>query len=55
MELKFPTQIRGLIDKSMEGKRPDQKVWDISLMFLEGRQWLVFDLRVDWRWPTHRA
>tara|TARA_Y100000004_G_scaffold162582_2_gene191441 strand:- start:3408 stop:5321 length:1914 start_codon:yes stop_codon:yes gene_type:complete len=47
MELKFPTQIRGLIDKSMEGKRPDQKVWDISLMFLEGRQWLDFDRRVD--------
>jgi hypothetical protein len=45
--LKFPASVRGLIDKSMEDKRADQRVWDISLMFLEGRQWLQYDRRVD--------
>ena len=47
MALKFPASIRGLIDKSLENKRADQRVWDISLMFLEGRQWLQFDKRMD--------
>ena len=47
MALKFPASIRGLIDKSLENKRSDQKVWDISLMFLEGRQWLQYDRRAE--------
>lgn len=47
MALKFPASVRGLLDKSLEDKRGDQRVWDVSLMFLEGRQWLNYDRRVD--------
>jgi hypothetical protein len=45
--LKFPASVRGLLDKSLEDKRADQRVWDVSLMFLEGRQWLTFDRQQD--------
>jgi len=36
-----------MLEESLEDKRLDQRLWDASLMFLEGRQWLNYDKRVD--------
>ena len=36
-----------MLNESLEDKRIDQRLWDASLMFLEGRQWLNYDKRVD--------
>ena len=45
--MKFPASMKKLLDESLEDKRIDQRIWDASLMFLEGRQWLNYDKRAD--------
>lgn len=45
--MKLPASMKGLLDSSQEDKRIDQRIWDASLMFLEGRQWLNYDKRID--------
>jgi hypothetical protein len=39
----FPENFSQIIAESRNDKRFDQKLWDLSLKFLEGRQWLSFD------------
>jgi len=40
--LKFPSNFKAEIDKSDVNRYRDRSVWDISLLFLEGRQWNSF-------------
>lgn len=39
----YPADIKGLISKSKDSKQTEVRIWDMSLMFLEGRQWLGWD------------
>ena len=41
--LSFPSDFKKSVDKSDYDKGTDRKVWDLSLLFLEGRQWMAFD------------
>ena len=47
MPEKFPTNIKGLLRESYTEKTSERRLWDMSLKFLEGRQWLSFDKRLD--------
>ena len=39
----FPEDIKGQIDTSKQQKVEDVKIWELSLKFLEGKQWLNYD------------
>ena len=39
----FPKNIKGLIDESKVEKKPERRLWDLTLKFVEGRQWLSYD------------
>jgi len=43
IKLKFPTDFKREIDKSDYIRGQDRSIWDLSLLFLEGRQWNSFD------------
>ena len=47
MPEKFPENIQGRIRESHTEKTGERRLWDMSLKFLEGRQWLSFDKRLD--------
>ena len=43
-KLSFPTNFKSdQIDKSDYTKSVERKIWDLSLLFLEGRQWMSWD------------
>tara|TARA_R110000824_G_scaffold228561_1_gene416306 strand:- start:733 stop:2679 length:1947 start_codon:yes stop_codon:yes gene_type:complete len=44
--LKFPTNFQSEITKSSINKFNDRSVWDISLLFLEGRQWASYGTNI---------
>ena len=44
---KFPQNIRGLIAESKNEKKTEKRLWDLSLKFVEGRQWLSYDKRIS--------
>ena len=44
---KFPQNIKGLLADSRTDKVYEQRFWDLSLRFLEGRQWLRFDRNLE--------
>ena len=44
---KFPDNIKGLLTQSRSDKVYEQRFWDMSLRFLEGRQWLRYDKTID--------
>ena len=37
--LNFPVNFKQLVDKADYTRFKDRAVWDLSLLFLEGRQW----------------
>ena len=43
----FPQNIGGLIGESKNEKKSEKRLWDLSLKFVEGRQWLSYDKRVS--------
>ena len=43
MGRKYPEDPKGLIDESFNGKAGTQAMWDQSILFLEGDQWLEFN------------
>ena len=45
MMQEWPTNVQGMLVTSREDKRVDERLWDLTLMFLEGRQWLDFNER----------
>lgn len=47
MPEKFPENIKGRLRESHTEKTGERRLWDMSLKFLEGRQWLSFDKRID--------
>ena len=42
----FPDNVKTLISESYHEKTTEQRLWDMSLKFLEGRQWLNYDKRL---------
>jgi hypothetical protein len=44
--MKWPTDMPGLIQDSKSGKTDDKRAWDLSLLFLQGNQWLQYDRRM---------
>ena len=42
----FPENVQELISSSQNEKRMEERLWDLTLLFLEGRQWLNFDDRL---------
>jgi hypothetical protein len=46
MRDKWPDNIKGILESSHSEKSIDERLWDLSLLFLEGRQWLNFDDRL---------
>jgi len=42
----FPQNVNGILTTSQEDKSTEERLWDLSLLFLEGRQWLNFDDRI---------
>ncbi len=42
----FPDSIKTIISDSYQEKVTEQRLWDMSLKFLEGRQWLNYDKRL---------
>jgi hypothetical protein len=46
----FPSDLKAQIDRSRVERMPEEAVWDLCSMFLEGKQWLEFDERMaHWR------
>jgi hypothetical protein len=43
----FPTDMRAKLSASRTAKTQEQRLWDLGLRFLEGRQWLRFDKNLD--------
>lgn len=43
----FPQDISSLIDKANTQKGQDVKMWDLSLKFLAGQQWLSYDRNIS--------
>ena len=43
----FPQNIGGMIGDSKNEKKTEKRLWDLSLKFVEGRQWLSYDKRVS--------
>lgn len=39
----FPENIQSQLQKAAEDKSPEQRTWDLCLLFLAGRQWLTYD------------
>jgi len=39
----FPADFKQLVDTSDYRKTTERKVWDLALLFLEGRQWVQYD------------
>lgn len=46
MAKEFPQNIQGLINDSRRDKIAVRRAWNLSLKFLEGRQWLSYDKRL---------
>ena len=44
---KFPDDMKGKLSASRTAKVQEQRLWDLGLRFLEGRQWLRFDRSMD--------
>ena len=42
----FPKNIKGLISNSRVEKNSERRLWDLTLRFVEGRQWISYDRRV---------
>tara|TARA_Y100001963_G_C6775149_1_gene446982 strand:+ start:237 stop:2174 length:1938 start_codon:yes stop_codon:yes gene_type:complete len=42
----FPSNIKTMLSDSYQEKVTEQRLWDMSLKFLEGRQWLNYDKRL---------
>lgn len=42
----FPQNIKTIISESHQEKTSERRLWDLSLKFLEGRQWLDYDKRL---------
>ena len=51
MAREFPENVGSIIQDSIHSKTSASKVWDLSLKFLEGRQWMSWDSRYK-RWST---
>ena len=47
MAKEFPQNIKGLLDESRRDKVAVRRAWNLSLKFLEGRQWLSYDKRLS--------
>jgi hypothetical protein len=46
----FPNDLKSQLDRSRIERMPEEAVWDLCSMFLEGKQWLEFDERMaHWR------
>ena len=43
----FPDNMKGILASSRTAKGQEQRLWDLGLRFLEGRQWLRFDRSMD--------
>lgn len=43
----FPQDMRSKLTASRTAKTQEQRLWDLGLRFLEGRQWLRFDRNLD--------
>ena len=46
MSEKWPQNIKGILETAQSDRSIDERLWDLSLLFLEGRQWLNFDDRL---------
>ena len=46
MAKEFPKNIKGLLNDSRRDKIAVRRAWNLSLKFLEGRQWLSYDKRL---------
>ena len=42
-EKKFPKNMKGQILNSENDKRQFKRSWDLSILFLQGQQWLTYD------------
>ena len=40
---KFPSNMKSKIQTSENSKRDARRAWDLSLLFLQGNQWLAYD------------
>ena len=47
VKLKFPTDFKRELDKSDYIRGQDRNIWDLSLLFLEGRQWNSFESNIS--------
>lgn len=45
-EMKFPTDMNGRFMAADTAKRESKRTWDLSLLFLQGNQWLSYDLNL---------
>jgi len=43
----FPQNIGGIITESKSEKTSERRLWDLSLKFVEGRQWLSYDKNIS--------
>ena len=43
----FPKNIGGIITESKSEKNSERRLWDLSLKFVEGRQWLSYDKNIS--------
>jgi hypothetical protein len=50
-EKKFPKNMKGQILNSENDKRQFKRSWDLSILFLQGQQWLTYDT-TDRDWET---
>ena len=39
----FPADFKQLVDTADYRKTTERKIWDLALLFLEGRQWVQYD------------
>lgn len=45
-ELKFPTDMKAVFMAADSAKRESKRAWDLSILFLQGNQWLSYDLNL---------
>ena len=43
----FPQNLGGIITESKSEKTSERRLWDLSLKFVEGRQWLSYDKNIS--------
>jgi DNA-binding ferritin-like protein len=51
----FPENFKSEIDKSENYKTRERRIWDLSLLFLEGRQWVSWDNSIQGYASTIRS